>query len=108
MERPLPRPVIIPASLDELHGPSAGVVEVPRRLYWSAGSRRFDVSDADQAAALYDAVLDAASCPGDLAEYLNPVLLVAAWPVLGMSRAKRDAWEARFPVLRRQRLAAAA
>jgi hypothetical protein len=108
VKRPLLRPIIIPASLEELHGPSAGVVEVPSRLYWSAGSRRFDVSDADQAAALYDAVLDAASSPGDLTEYINPGLLVTAWPVLGMSRAKRDAWEARFPVLRRQRLAAAA
>jgi hypothetical protein len=102
------RPVIVPASLDDLHGPSAGTVELPVRLYWSAGSRRFDVSDPDQAAALYDAVLDAASCPGDLSDYLNPGLLESTWPVLSMSRVKRDAWEARFPQLRRQRLAAAA
>jgi len=102
------RPVIVPASLEDLHGPSVGTVELPVRLYWSAGSRRFDLSDPDQAAALYDAVLDAASCPGDLSEYLNPGLLESTWPVLGMSRAKRDAWEARFPELRRQRAAAAA
>jgi hypothetical protein len=102
------RPVIVPASLEDLHGPSAGTVELPVRLYWSAGSRRFDLSDPDQAAALYDAVLDAASCPGDLSDYLNPGLLESTWPVLGMNRVKRDAWEARFPQLRRQRLAAAA
>jgi hypothetical protein len=102
------RPVIIPASLDDLHGPSAGTVELPVRLYWSAGSRRFDLTDPDQAAALYDAVLDAASSPGDLSQYLNPDLLESTWPVLSMSRVKRDAWEARFPELRRQRPAAAA
>lgn len=101
------RPTIVPVSLDDLRGPASGVVELPVRLYWS-GSRRFDLSDPHQAADLCEAVLDTAATAGDVTGWLNTDLLIRAWPVLGMSRAKRDAWESRFPVLRRRRLAAAA
>jgi hypothetical protein len=100
--------VIVPASLDDLRGPASGVVELPVSLYWSAGPRRFDLADPDQAADLCEAVLDAAAAAADLTTYLNAGVLTRAWPVLGMSRAKRAAWENRFPVLRRRRLAAAA
>lgn len=104
--RPL-RPLLVPATLDELRGPASGVVELPVRLYWS-GSRQFDLADPHQAADLCEAVLDTASTIADVTAFLNADVLVRAWPVLGMSRAKRDAWETRFPVLRKQRLAAAA
>jgi hypothetical protein len=102
------RPVIMPASLDDLSGSASGVVELPVRLYWSGGSRQFDLADPHQAADMCEAVLDTAATAGDIARYLNADLLIRVWPVLGMSRAKRDAWESQFPVLRRQRLAAAA
>ncbi|HEY3980577.1 MAG TPA: hypothetical protein VGM79_25090 [Streptosporangiaceae bacterium] len=101
------RPVIVPASLDDLHGPGSGVVELPVHLYWS-GSRQFDLADPHQAAALCDAVVDAAATTEVLARYLNADVLIRAWPVLGMSRVKREAWERQFPVLRTRRLAAAA
>jgi hypothetical protein len=83
------------------------VVELPVRLYWS-GCRRFDLADPDQAADLCEAVLDTAATAGDITRWLDAGLLIRSWPALGMSRAKRDAWESRFPVLRRRRLAAAA
>jgi hypothetical protein len=102
------RPVIVPASLDDLRGPASGVEELPVRLYWSAGSRQFDLADPDQVTAMCEAVIDAAATIGDITSYLNGDLLVRAWPGLGMNRAKRDAWEARFPALRRQRIGAAA
>lgn len=57
---------------------------------------------------MYEAVLDAAVATGDITRYLNADLLVRVWPALGMSRVKRDAWEGRFPELRRQRLDVAA
>jgi hypothetical protein len=99
--------VIVPGSLDDLQGPASGVVELPVRLSWS-GSRRFDLADLDQAADMYEAVLDVATTVDDLVSYLNADLLVRVWPVLGLARAKQGTWEGRFPVLRRQRLAAAA
>lgn len=97
----------MPVSLEDLHGPVSGVAELPVRLYWS-GSRRFDLADPDQAADMYEAVLDVAATLEDLASYLNADVLIRVWPVLGMTRAKQSAWESRFPVLRRQRLAAVA
>jgi hypothetical protein len=101
------RPVIVPASLDDLRGPGSGVVDLPVHLYWS-GYRQFDLADPHQAAALCDAVLDAAATTDALARYLNADVLIQTWPVLGMGRLKRDAWERQFPVLRLRRLAAAA
>jgi hypothetical protein len=100
------RPVIVPSSLDDLHGPASGTVDLPVRLYWS-GPARFDLADPHQVADMCEAVLDVGTIE-DIARYLNADLLIRAWPVLGANRAKRDAWEDRFPVLRRQRLAAAA
>jgi len=102
------RPVILPESLDDLRGPASGLVELPVRLYWSAGSRRFDLASRDDVADYCESVLDTASACSDLVRYLNAGLLIGTWPVLGLSRAKRAAWEDRFPVLRRRRLAAAA
>lgn len=99
--------MVVPTSLDDLRGPASGVVELPVRLYWS-GSREFDLADPHQVADMCEAVLDVAATTGDIAAYLNAGLLIHVWPALGMSRVKRDAWESRFPVLRRQRLAAAA
>jgi hypothetical protein len=101
------RPVIVPSSLGDLHGPESGVVELPVELYWS-GSAEFDLADPQQAAAMYDAVLDTASTADVLSRYLNAGVLIRVWPVLGMTRAKRNEWETRFPELRRQRIAAAA
>jgi hypothetical protein len=101
------RPVIVPADLTDLRGPASGTVELPVRLYWS-GCRRFDLEDPHQAADLCEAVLDTAATAADITAFLNADLLIRAWPVLGLSRAKREVWESRFPVLRRQRLAAAA
>jgi len=101
------RPAVMPASLDDLRGPASGVVELPVRLYWS-GPREFDLADPDRVADMCEAVLDVSATADDLARYLNAGLLISVWPVLGLNRAKRDAWENRFPVLRHQRLAAAA
>jgi hypothetical protein len=71
------RPVIVPASLDDLHGPGSGVVDLPVHLYWS-GAPQFDLADPHQAAALCDAVLDAAATPDVLARYLNADVLIQA------------------------------
>lgn len=98
--------MVVPSSLDDLRGPASGTIELPVRLYWS-GSRQFDLADPHQVADMCEAVLDVGTI-GDITRYLNADLLVRAWPVLGVSRVKRDAWESRFPVLRRQRLAAVA
>jgi hypothetical protein len=103
------RPVIVPGSLLELHGPATGVIELPQRLCWSlpAGRRRFDLGDPRQVRAAYEYVIDAARTPADLTDWLDAGLLASAWGRLGMGRAKRRAWESALPVLAGRRTAAA-
>lgn len=88
------RPVIVPASLESLHGPVGGLVELPQRLFWSAAERVFDLSDRDRLTEMYEAVFDAARTETDLAEYLNGELLVRLWPELALAPRARRAWEA--------------
>jgi len=94
------RPVVVPASLDELHGPSSGIVTPPRRLWWSGTEdTAFDLDNRAQAAELYEAIFEAARTYQDITDHLNAELLIALWPDLGMRHATRQAWEAVHPVL---------
>lgn len=94
------RPIVVPASLSELHGPSSGFVTLPRRLWWSGeDDTAFDLSNRVQAAELYEAIFEAGRTYQDIADHLNAGLLIELWPDLGMRRATRQAWEAAHPVL---------
>jgi hypothetical protein len=94
------RPVVVPARLDELHGPSSGPVTPPRRLWWSGEEgTAFDLDNRVQAAELYEAIFEAARTYRDITDLLDARLLIELWPELGMRRATRQAWEAAHPVL---------
>ena len=93
-------------TLAELHGPSGGPAQPPRRLWWS-GSPVVNLDDLGQAAVFYESALDAGS-PADLADWLNADLLTALWPSLGMSRARQASWEAANPQLAARTTSAAA
>jgi hypothetical protein len=94
------RPIIVPASLDELHGPSSGVVTPPRRLWWSGEEGTvFDLSNRARAAELYEAIFEAARTRQDISDHLDAELLIELWPDLGMRRTTRQAWEAAHPIL---------
>jgi hypothetical protein len=94
------RPIVVPASLDELHGPSSGLVTPPRRLWWSGEEgTAFDLANRVQAAELYEAIFEAARTYQDITDLLDARLLTELWPELGMRRATRQAWEAAHPVL---------
>ena len=88
------RSVVVPASLESLHGPAEGLVELPQRLFWSGSDRVFDLSDRDRLAEMYEAVFDAARTETDLAEYLNGEVLARLWPDLALAPRVRRAWEA--------------
>jgi hypothetical protein len=91
----------VAADLAGLHGPGEGTLEVPRRLYWSGDEDcgSVDLADPAQVAAAYAAILNVAATEDDLSTYLNATLLARLWPYLGMSLARRRAWEARNPEL---------
>lgn len=89
----------LPRSLDALHGPAQGVVELPLHIAWS-GMRSYDLSNPHQRIGLYRTVLHE-GLHDDLPRYLNQNLLVDLWPVLRtlVGRTVRAVWEDAFPQL---------
>lgn len=92
------RPFVVADSLDDLCGPSAGMLELPDRLLWNP-SRPFDLSDEVRLRSMIRIVLREARHQDDLIEYVDRDALVRLWGSLGLPRYIRDAWEAQFPEL---------
>jgi hypothetical protein len=73
----------LPHRLDELRGPAAGVVMLPRHLSWP-GIREFDVSDGSTRRSLYGILLTQGR-RNDVARFLNARLLTEDWPLIRSS-----------------------
>jgi hypothetical protein len=97
----------LPESLDELHGPTQGVVKLPLHMAWS-GMTSYDLSKPRQRMGLYRTVLHE-GLHDDLPRYLNQDLLLRLWPVLRtlVGRTVRAVWEDAFPKLASHTRAAA-
>jgi hypothetical protein len=97
----------LPESLEELHGPIQGVVELPLHMVWS-GITSYDMSKPRQRMGLYRTVLHE-GLRDDLPRYLNQELLLQLWPVLHalVGRTVRTVWEDTFPQLASRSRAAA-
>ncbi|MFD7441214.1 hypothetical protein [Streptomyces sp. NPDC059909] len=89
----------LPESLDELRGPTHGIVELPLHLAWS-GMTSYDLGKPRQRMGLYRTVLHE-GLHDDLPRYLNQDLLLQQWPVLRtlVGRTVRTVWEDAFPQL---------
>ncbi|MEW2372545.1 hypothetical protein AB0940_24720 [Streptomyces sp. NPDC006656] len=89
----------LPATLEELAGPTHGVVDLPLHVAWS-GLRSYDLDRPRLRMGLYRTVL-AEGQHEDLVKLLNRDLLLAQWPVLRtlVSRHIRQVWEDAFPEL---------
>ncbi|MFD9097816.1 hypothetical protein [Streptomyces collinus] len=97
----------LPQSLDELHGPTEGVVELPPHVAWS-GMTVYDLSKPRQRMGLYRTVLHE-GLRDDLPQFLNRDLLLQMWPQLRtlVGRTVRSVWEEAFPQLAARARAAA-
>ncbi|MFG3021584.1 hypothetical protein ACGFZQ_24050 [Streptomyces sp. NPDC048254] len=97
----------LPESLDELHGPIHGVVDLPLHMAWS-GMTSYDLGKPRQRMGLYRTVLHE-GLHDDLPRYLNQDLLHELWPVLRtlVGRTVRAVWEDAFPQLASRTRAAA-
>ncbi|MET9087868.1 hypothetical protein ABZX77_39325 [Streptomyces sp. NPDC004237] len=97
----------LPESLDELHGPTHGVVDLPLHMAWS-GMTSYDLGKPRQRMGLYRTVLHD-GLHDDLPRYLNQDLLLQLWPVLRtlVGRTVRAVWEDAFPQLASRTRAAA-
>ncbi|WP_329282431.1 hypothetical protein [Streptomyces sp. NBC_01451] len=97
----------LPESLDELRGPTDGVVELPLHVAWS-GMTAYDMGNPRQRMGLYRTVLHE-GLHDDLPRFLNRDLLLQMWPVLRtlVGRTVRTVWEDAFPELASRTRAAA-
>ncbi len=94
------RRAIVVTDLTSLRGPAHGTVELPLRLFWSSGNRRFDLDSASTRRWFYQTVLREAARPSDLTDYLNRGVLISLWPELRLPAGVRLAWEELHPTLR--------
>jgi hypothetical protein len=92
------RPYTVPHSLEELTGPTEGVVELPMRLDWSEQGR-YDLSDPRERNLMYERVIRESMQVEDLRAYLHGPTLRRVWHQLWLPRKVRGLWEARFQAL---------
>jgi hypothetical protein len=90
------RPYTVPDSLEELTGPTSGVVELPLRLDWSEQGR-YDLSDPRQRNLMYEVVIRESMGVEDLRAFLDGPTLARVWRRLWLPRKVRTLWESRFP-----------
>ncbi len=89
------RDVELPPSLDELRGPTAGVVRLPLRLYWSGPNPEaveWRVDDDRRRARLYEVVLREGSLD-DVCVLIDGATLIRIWDDLYLPPYVRSAWE---------------
>jgi hypothetical protein len=88
----------LPERIEELRGPTRGVVRLPRHLTWP-GAREFDLADRQVRCSLYGIVLTQGR-RDDMARFLNAGLLRQDWPVLRdrLDPRLRRWCERRFPL----------
>ncbi|MEE1736434.1 hypothetical protein PUR49_07965 [Streptomyces sp. BE147] len=87
------------SSLDDLQGPSSGIVEVPARLTDRELSGRADLGHPWQRLQLYRRLLLTGSAEQQR-QLLNQELLQHLWPTRPGPAALLQVWEQRFPELR--------
>ncbi|BAL89423.1 hypothetical protein AMIS_42030 [Actinoplanes missouriensis 431] len=93
------RPVVVAGMLSELRGPTAGLVELPLRLWWNP-HRAFDLSQPTMLLWMYENVLREAIRIDEIQAYIDGPTLIRVWPDLNLPRGVRAAWEARHRPLR--------
>jgi hypothetical protein len=92
------RPYTVPESLEELTGPTVGVVQLPLRLDWSEQGR-YDLSDPRQRNLMYEVVIRESMRAEDLRAFIHGPTLARVWRQLWLPRKVRSLWESRFPSL---------
>ena len=92
------KPYEVPASLAELRGPAAGVVELPHSVYWGP-ERTVALGTPSGIRKAYQAVLREGTVD-DQALILNAKILQREWGELALPDRVRVLWENRFPELK--------
>lgn len=86
-----------PVSLNELAGPSSGVIDLPRTIYWGP-EEAVDLADLVDIQRMYQAVVRTGTRQ-EQERWLNRDLLLTAWPSLVLPVRCRTLWESKFSEL---------
>jgi hypothetical protein len=87
-----------PESLDDLHGPTSGVIRVGPHIK-TAPVPTYDLDSPNGLWTAYSAIVRDGR-PDEQAALLDKATLLHLWPDLNLPRRCRDAWTARFPEIR--------
>lgn len=93
------KPYAVVDSLDQLHGPAGGVVDLSHSVLWAPGGGRIDLDEPGGVGLTHRAVR-AEGTVEDLVHVLHRGRLGAVWPDLMLPNRVREMWESRFPELR--------
>lgn len=85
-------------TLEELNGPSKGILVVPVSLSWMP-NEGYDLSSTVSRQIAYQEIIANATTKKELTTLLNKDLLGSIWPKLRLPQKTRITWELRFPAL---------
>jgi len=83
-------------NLDDLTGPTAGMMELPHVIHWGP-LRVCDLSNDGRRRTAYQEILREAATGEQLASLLNKDLLIQDWPFLMLPPRLRAGWEKVHP-----------
>ena len=90
----------VPDSLEDLHGHSVGLLELPKHMAPGRRARRIvNLEDPAQQRQAYQTVLCQAADCCEVNDLLNPGVLRRLWRHLHLPAKVRDEWEQRHPAL---------
>jgi hypothetical protein len=97
-------PWVLPRTLGELHGPTEGIVTLPRDLIDAEDpdDRTYDLSLPVSLPLMYKDVLHRAKSVEHLRAWIDGALLVEQWPYIHLLGRLKELWERRFPELARR------
>lgn len=89
---------LVPDSLEELNGPSSGVVELPIHLDWGP-ERHYDVADDARCRTLYQLTLQNSGSTQEMARIINAGRLITLWSSMRLPNRCRQLWNDAFAQL---------
>lgn len=91
----------IPDSLDELHGPSDGMIRLPPSIHWARkGGSTVDLSTRGGRSIAYGAAMGEGTLE-QVCGIINREHLVSEWATIPKALRMTALWEDRFPELKR-------
>lgn len=91
------KPYDVPGSLNDLRGPSSGLLQLPHHVHWGP-DRRIDLDVAGDRLSGYQAVISEGDAK-DQQDLLNATILRREWSALVLAPRLRLLWESALPEL---------